>query len=163
MKADWLSLSLGSPVRDEWIAKAVADVLAAGIPVFAAVGNSGPFPDTDDSPGDLDGVITVGALGPDGVVARFSGRGQSLDLLAPGVDIVSTVSNRGMGGYASFSGSSMATPFVSGLVALLLERKPSLDPAAVKKLLLKRSRIPGKVKGAFDRTWGFGVIDAADL
>jgi subtilisin family serine protease len=93
------------------------------------------------------------------------------DLAAPGAMIISAMSADSApepsdvidDHHVVMGGTSMATPFVSGLVALLLERKPSLDPAAVKKLLLKQSRIPGKAKGAFNPTWGFGLIGARDL
>jgi subtilisin family serine protease len=61
------------------------------------------------------------------------------------------------------AGTSMATPFVSGLVALLLQRDPTLDPVAVKGLLRQNSAIPGKPAGTFDEKWGYGVINALNL
>lgn len=66
-------------------------------------------------------------------------------------------------GYVVEAGTSMATPFVSGLVALLLERTPDLDPEAVKETLKKACRIPGKTIGTFDPKWGFGLVDAGKL
>jgi hypothetical protein len=57
----------------------------------------------------------------------------------------------------------MATPFISGLVALLLERDPTLDPAGVKALLRAHSSIPNRPGGTFDPKWGFGLIDALVL
>lgn len=60
-------------------------------------------------------------------------------------------------------GTSMATPFIAGLVALLLERKKSLDPADVKTLLRNHSVIPGGTAGSFSTEWGFGLIEAAGL
>jgi subtilisin family serine protease len=61
------------------------------------------------------------------------------------------------------AGTSMACPFITGLVALLLERNPALDPAAVKALLKSNSAVPGAAPGAFDPKWGFGLIDASGL
>jgi subtilisin family serine protease len=93
------------------------------------------------------------------------------DVAAPGAMIVSALSS-----YASFSrsstindkfaivaGTSMATPFVTGIVALLLQRHPTLEPEVVKELLRESSSIPGKPAGTFHPKWGFGLIDALNL
>jgi subtilisin family serine protease len=94
------------------------------------------------------------------------------DVAAPGAMIVSTLSSTAQGfGRSSMinskfvvsAGTSMATPFVTGLVALLLQRNPKLDPAGVKELLRKNSSIPKKAAGTFDSKWGFGLIDAKNL
>jgi subtilisin family serine protease len=65
--------------------------------------------------------------------------------------------------FVALAGTSMAAPLVSGLVALLLQRNPNLDPAAIKDLLRKNSSIPGKPAGTFDYKWGYGLIDALNL
>jgi hypothetical protein len=57
----------------------------------------------------------------------------------------------------------MASPFVSGIVALLLERDRTLDPARVKRLLKRHSAIPRSTAGRFHPKWGFGLINAKDL
>ncbi|MCC5618760.1 S8 family serine peptidase [Nostoc sp. CHAB 5836] len=97
--------------------------------------------------------------------------GQKPDVAAPGAMIVSTLSADANFDRSSMinskfvvqAGTSMATPFVSGLIALLLQRDPKLDPAAVKELLRKNSAIPGKPPGTFDEKWGYGVVNAANL
>ncbi|MEH1894058.1 MAG: S8 family peptidase [Nostoc sp.] len=97
--------------------------------------------------------------------------GQKPDVAAPGAMIVSTLSADASFDRSSMinskfvvmAGTSMATPFVTGLVALLLQRNPKLDPVAVKDLLRKNSAIPRKPAGTFDDKWGYGVINALNL
>ena len=60
-------------------------------------------------------------------------------------------------------GTSMACPFVAGLVALLLQRDPKLGPDEVKDLLRDNSKIPKKRKGSWDPKWGYGLVDARGL
>ena len=60
-------------------------------------------------------------------------------------------------------GTSMATPFVTGLTALLLQGNGKLDPKGVKMQLCTHSRIPGKPENTFEPQWGFGLVDAEKL
>lgn len=65
--------------------------------------------------------------------------------------------------YSMCAGTSMATPFVSGIVALLLEREPTLNPEGIKALLRANCSIPGQPPGTFNPKWGFGIFDALNL
>lgn len=93
------------------------------------------------------------------------------DVTGPGAMIVSALSRNATplpaelinNAFVVMAGTSMATPFISGLVALLLERNSTLNPAGVKALLASHSSIPGRPAGTFDPKWGFGLIDALDL
>lgn len=120
-----------------------------GIVVVAAAGNSGPEFQTIKSPGVSNRIITVGGFDDNRLdtnsfdekffeVASFSSRGPSFnrfkpDLVAPSVDITSCGTNNN---YVKLSGTSVATPMVAGLCALLLEENPNLAPNDVKRKIL---------------------------
>ncbi|HET7718846.1 MAG TPA: S8 family serine peptidase [Acidimicrobiales bacterium] len=61
------------------------------------------------------------------------------------------------------AGTSMACPFVAGMVALLLERDPTLDPKKVKSMLQAKSAIPRRPAGTWDEKWGYGLVSAKGL
>lgn len=90
---------------------------------------------------DLENMITVGALNEDGNIASYSNYGtKSVDLYAPGTEIVSTYLNTIDPYYTRYtylSGTSMATPFVSGVAALIASKNPTYTPLQIKHLLLK--------------------------
>lgn len=93
------------------------------------------------------------------------------DVAAPGAMIVSALSSHSApdpaemisSDFVVMAGTSMATPFIAGLTALLLQRSRKLDPAGLKALLGGNSVIPGQPAGTFDPKWGFGLIDAIAL
>ncbi len=92
--------------------------------------NTNPFPVM--YPAKYPEVIAVSAHTVEGHMAAFSNDGPEIDIWAPGVDIVSTVPGDG---FASASGTSMATPHVTGTIALMLAANPSLDHDAIKNIL----------------------------
>jgi len=119
-------------------AEDIALLQAAGIlPLFAA-GNNGPTSGSVGSPASNPGVFAVGASDLDDEVAYFSSRGPSPwgevkpHIVAPGVNVLSSVPG---GVYALGSGTSMATPHVAGLVALLRSADPTLSVAQISDLI----------------------------
>jgi serine protease AprX len=162
------SLSLGTAAPSDGLdslSQAVNNAVAAGKVVVVAAGNSGDAPETVGSPGAAAGALTVGAaskVGPGLHLAPFSSRGPNLagvlkpEVTSPGVAIVSADAGTSSG-YVAFSGSSMATPFVAGTVALALQRDPTLGPAAVKSLVTATARDAG-APGP-DNAWGYGLLD----
>ncbi|MFE0528060.1 S8 family serine peptidase [Micromonospora parva] len=109
---------------------ATAALDAAGIFVVAAAGNTGPWcASIDDPPAPYPDVLTVGAVDAQRRVAEFSSRGPvpggsgKPDVLAPGVGVVSAMPG---GTYAALDGTSMATPQVAGVVALMWSANPAL-------------------------------------
>lgn len=163
-----LSMSLatasGSDGQDS-LSQAANNAAAAGFVVVVAAGNSGDGTETVGAPGAAEDALTIGAAGKfaRGLhLAPFSSRGPTLDgrlkpdTVAPGVAIVSADANT-TSGYFAASGTSMATPFVAGSVALVLDADPALDPVGVKSLVQDTSTDLG-VTGA-DANWGHGLVD----
>lgn len=158
--ADILSLSLGSPQASRRIATAIDAAVAAGRFVICAAGNEGR-PNSVDFPARLPSVVAVGAVDRHGRVAPFSSRGDEVDVCAPGEDVLSCWPR---GGYAQLSGTSMATPFVAGVVALLLAKHrrqggatPVVTPAQLIEHL-QRTAIDAGPAGR-DPSYGFGLVN----
>ncbi|HVF61048.1 MAG TPA: S8 family serine peptidase [Thermoanaerobaculia bacterium] len=139
----------------------------AGMVVLFAAGNSGPGSDTLNPYSVAPWVIGVAAGNKDGqTLADFSSRGVYGDglyqptITAPGVDIVSAAATtHAVDGsyYTTLSGTSMATPHVAGVVALMLQANPGLPPAAVKRVLADTAR-PMPPYSVY--TAGAGYVDA---
>lgn len=163
--ADIISMSLGSPFDDPYIRAAYNRAVTAGKIVICAAGNDG----SDDSvnyPGKY--AIAVAAYDKQFRIAKFSSRGPEVTCAAPGVDILSTVP-REMGNYAKMSGTSMATPHVAAVMALLLAYHRS-NPSAgtpVSNQDEAREHLHRSAKDAgspgFDPAFGWGLISPDSL
>jgi cell wall-associated protease len=166
--ADVINLSLGG-TGDGGTCAAVANAVASGVAVVAASGNAGgPV----SYPAACPGAIAVGATTLGGSIASYSNRGPQLAVVAPGGD--NTVdTNRdgypdgilqwsvfgGSPGYYFESGTSMASPFVAGVAALILEQWRGAAPSDVRGVLTATARDRG-VAGR-DDIYGAGIVDAA--
>lgn len=173
MGVDLMSASLGTSTGSDGLdqlSQAVNNaVLDHEIVATIAAGNSGDAPETVGSPGAAEHALTIGAVGKmnDGLaLAPFSSRGPNLagilkpEVVSPGVSVVSADAGT-TSGYVAGTGTSMATPFTAGAVALALHADPSLSPADVKSLATATARDIG-VPGA-DNNSGFGLIDGYGL
>jgi subtilisin family serine protease len=170
--------------NNDLLAAAVEMAWKAGIVVVTAAGNNGPGSGSISTPGHDPFIITVGSIDDKGTpdqrdddVPYFSARGPTLagdhkpDILAPGRKIISLYAlNSYLDGalpgrqmfsslghpYFRLTGTSMAAPVVSGVVALLLQKNPDLTPDQVKYILTKTApNFPGSRD-----TVGTGVVDA---
>ncbi|TKX87533.1 PKD domain-containing protein [Halorubrum sp. SS5] len=175
--ADVISMSLGGPGDiDDPIVDAVNEAEANGTVVVAAAGNAGPDRRTIGSPALAPSSIAVGATaGSTGELAVFSSRGPTTagivkpDLVAPGVGITAantggTAASDTPDPYVELSGTSMATPHVSGVVALMLDAAPDATTDRVRNTLLSTTDAP--VGGSDSPTDAFaqgtGQVNASD-
>ncbi|BBF43870.1 alkaline serine protease [Lachnospiraceae bacterium KM106-2] len=182
-----VNISVGTTSNDgideeSLLVKGVNAVWDAGVVVVVAAGNNGPKPKSISTPGISRKVITVGASDDDipveisgGKSSDYSGRGPTFncikkpDLVAPGSNIVSCNVQRNSFSlfaqkhnnsmYTTKSGTSMATPIVSGAVALLLSKYPEMTPQEVKIRFKMSSTDLGEV-------WskqGWGLLNVKEM
>jgi len=184
-----LSISMGtshSTNGNDASSRLANEVVDAGVTVVVAIGNdeNGQNANIVSSPGSADKVITVGALHDrntvtrnDDGVAGYSQRGPrpsdgdnddmdelKPDITAPGSDITSCMHNT-LNSYIAFSGTSMATPHVSGVAALMKEAYPALKPIHIKDILRRSSEAKGSASypgkdGKYNTKYGWGMLDA---
>jgi subtilisin family serine protease len=148
-----INMSLGSTEYSYTLEEAVNYAYNKGVTIIAAAGNDGG---SVGYPAACDHVIAVGALDSGDRLASFSNHGSALDLTAPGVNILSTVP----GGYQKMSGTSMASPVVTGCASLVLARYPEDSPSQVEADLEASANDLGSP--GFDTTFGDGKVNASN-
>ena len=164
-----LNMSLGALNTSVALNEAVADAVTAGVLVFAASGNDG-FNNALRTPANAPDAIAVGSVNSNFLRSSFSNHditgGKSVDIMGPGGTSISNVldcsdrtiiSTFPMDNYGCLAGTSMATPFVAGVAALVWYQNPNFSALQVKNRLLNST--------FFDNSWdsdeyGSGVICA---
>lgn len=169
-----VNLSLGGPAGHPYEVEMMNKALAAGVLPVIAMGNDGKA--LAEYPAALQGILAVGATAMDDTRAAFSNGGTWMSVCAPGESIYSC----GNGGqnwanpyspdvkssYRWMSGTSMATPFVTGVVTYLLSINPDLSPYQIKALLentadkIDRGSPYGQYDSrGFSKWYGYGRVN----
>jgi subtilisin family serine protease len=148
-----INMSFAGP-EDPGLARHLALAKASGVVLVAASGNLGPK-SPPQYPAANPNVIAVSATDAGDRIFRSANIGPHVAVTAPGVDILLPAPNSD---YQLTSGTSFAAAHVSGIVALILERKPDLTPDAVRAILMASARDLGP--HGRDNEFGAGLVDA---
>ena len=151
-----LNLSLGTDVHVSAFEDACDQACEAGLLLVAAAGNKKEAePPYLSYPAAYDSVIAVASTNSNDQAPSSSNSGSFVELAAPGVSIYSTYKGST---YATFSGTSMAAPHVSGTAALVWARKPSLANVQVRSILQQTAEDLGPT--GRDTVYGYGLVRA---
>ncbi len=147
---DIASLSLGGS-QSSAVADAVEFAASEGVFIVAAAGNSGPCTDCVGFPAAEPEAVAVSSTDSDDTLSSFSSTGSEVEIAAPGGSVCSSV----IGGYATFSGTSMATPHVAGAAAQLMANGATASDA--------RSTLTNSAEdlGLSSNEQGAGLLDVA--
>lgn len=163
-KIDILNLSLSISEPDRPLELMLKKAYDSGMAIVSAAGNEGGTGqmDTISYPGKYATVIAVGAVNNNLVRNEISSIGPSMELTAPGIDIYSTYPKElddwdyVVDGYRQLSGTSMAAPHVTGVLALYKEQHPGLSNVKLREILQTTARDLGKA--GRDEVYGFGLV-----
>ena len=169
--ADVINLSLGGGGFSAVDQALFRDLSAAGILIVAAAGNDGSS--IASYPAAYEGVFSVSAVDAQGQITRYSNRGNTIDIAAPGGDASADFNGDGYpdgvlstGGsgtdfaYTFLSGTSMAAPHVAGVFALMKSVNPALGTTDVEALLSRGDITDDAGTSGRDTDYGYGLINA---
>jgi type VII secretion-associated serine protease mycosin len=161
--AQVISMSIGYSAPSATVRSELQQAYDHGVVVIASAGNSGgpsgstrPDDAPESFPADYPGVISVGAVNTNGVVAGFSSDNLSVKVAAPGVSVPAQGRD---GEYWLVSGTSPACALVAGVAALIKSKYPHLAPDLVASALT--STATDRPSGGYNSQVGFGIVDAA--
>ncbi|QIZ65937.1 S8 family peptidase [Geobacillus subterraneus] len=163
---DIINLSLAAPEDAPALKAAIQKAYESGILVVAAAGNNGyanGAGDTVEYPAKYDSAIAVAAVNKENVRLPYSATGPAIEVAAPGEDVYSTVpvalDRDGVrDGYTRMSGTSMAVPFVSGVLALYKQQYPERTNLELRQMLRGRALDLGAA--GKDPWYGYGLVQA---
>jgi subtilisin family serine protease len=149
-----LNMSFGTSQRSQALDEALNEIDDAGALVVASAGNN------DDSsphfPAASDDVLAVASVEADYKKSSYSNYGEYVSVVAPGTGIRSTYYT---GGYATWSGTSFSTPFITAEAALLLSKKPTLSASHLQDLISNTARAVDRFNPQYEELLGNGIID----
>ncbi len=151
---DIINMSLGGTSGSDTLQEAAESAYNSGILLVAAAGNSGESGGTNNMgfPARYSTVMAVGAVDSDSNRASFSSYGEELEIMAPGVNIHSTYL---LNGYATLSGTSMASPHVAGVAALIKNKHPDLSNTQIRQRINSTATYLGD-----SNYYGNGLVNA---
>eukprot|EP00584_Thalassiosira_punctigera_P005395 CAMPEP_0172545124 /NCGR_PEP_ID=MMETSP1067-20121228/15122_1 /TAXON_ID=265564 ORGANISM="Thalassiosira punctigera, Strain Tpunct2005C2" /NCGR_SAMPLE_ID=MMETSP1067 /ASSEMBLY_ACC=CAM_ASM_000444 /LENGTH=780 /DNA_ID=CAMNT_0013331809 /DNA_START=135 /DNA_END=2474 /DNA_ORIENTATION=- len=150
-----ISMSLGGGPKSSIFNELYKEAYDNDVLVFAAAGNVGAM--RDDYPASYPLVVSVGAVDRFRNRANFSNWNDQLELMGPGKDIVSTFPGNG---YGMLSGTSMATPYVAGVAALVWGYFPQCSNQQIRNVLARSARSMTSSGVGCNRRTGFGLVQA---
>ena len=156
---DVANLSLGGGSSTS-LCNAVTAAYDSGVLIVASAGNSGNHKGKGTNtgyPASCSDAIAVAATTSTDSRASFSSTGPAVEISAPGSGVYSSVLG---GNYATWSGTSMAAPHVSGVAALIKDANPTLTPQEIRTILQVTAIDLGET--GRDKLYGFGLVDAPD-
>ncbi|MEM1229624.1 MAG: S8 family serine peptidase, partial [Pseudomonadota bacterium] len=174
--ADIINLSLGSEFSSQTEQNTIDEIRNLGILIVASAGNESS--DLPSYPAAYDGVVSVAATTISNTVASYSNFGATIDIAAPGGDngtdlngdgisdgVVSTIGEDGSAGpiefgYAALNGTSMASPHVAGVMALMKSLHPALTPDEFDMALVAGDLTDDLGGPGRDDRFGWGLINA---
>ncbi|MGM0841738.1 MAG: S8 family serine peptidase [Bacillota bacterium] len=167
---DIVNMSITTKDNDLALKTMIERAYQSGVLIVGAAGNNGTTSGTEDNvlyPAKYTSVIAVGAINDKEQRVSTSATGKELELVAPGYNIYSTVplnadifdGNRD--GYAYMTGTSMAVPYVTGIIALYKEQFPFYTNQQIRDLLTMNAKDLG-IEGK-DSHFGYGLVQMKDL
>ena len=160
-----LNMSIGGTQSSSIEQVLIRRLIARGVVVVAAMGNEFQDGNPIEYPAAYDGVLAVGALAENRERSDFSNTGRHIGICAPGSNILSTLPRRRSSFrserlYASWSGTSMATPHVTAAAALVAAQDPALSPTDIVERLCSTAATLSAMRGR-TRTneYGAGLLD----
>ena len=169
--ADVINMSLGGGFSTAAEQNVISAAAERGVIIVAASGNDGNS--SIDFPGGYNDVIAVGATDLQAQITDYSNQGSALDVVAPGGDssadlngdgypdgILSTGIADGRPAFTFLDGTSMATPQVAAVIALMRSINPELDQQDIEALLAQGALTDDLGSPGRDNTYGYGLINA---
>ncbi|SDJ70620.1 S8 family peptidase [Sediminibacillus albus] len=151
---DIINLSLGTSHDSQTLKEIIKKAYSSGILIVGASGNNGSESSSVSYPAKYPEVIAVSAINKDLLIESFASTGTEVELSAPGTEITSTHLNNL---YAKFTGTSQASPHVTGMLALLKQKHPNLSNRRLREIIADNSLDLGEL--GRDSFYGHGMIN----
>jgi len=163
--SDVVNMSLGGGGASQTEANAMQNLFNQGVLLIAAAGNDGSAYSSTDAlsyPASYNAVMSVAAVDSNKALASFSQKNSQVEIAAPGVNVLSTYpeGTGSQGNYGNMSGTSMASPHVAGVAALVWSHHPTCSAAQIRDALNASAQDLGSA--GRDVKFGYGLVQTKD-